>query len=105
MQVKDVFPSLMHTALGSQGEGVQGSETEGREEGGESLSMQLLVCNHYKGWQCMDMKPTYFCMKFHCQHKEAYTCRLDFCYPCTQHWGHRVKVCRGQELWEGREEC
>ena len=37
MQVKDVFSSLMHTALGSQGEGVQGSGTEGREEGGEML--------------------------------------------------------------------
>ena len=37
MQEKDVFPSFMHTALGSQGEGVQGSGTVGREEGGEMI--------------------------------------------------------------------
>lgn len=65
MQVKDVFPSLMHTALGSQGEGVQGSETEGREEGGESLSMQLLVCNHYNGCQSMAMYGYETCVLLH----------------------------------------
>jgi len=37
MHVKVVFSSLMHTALGSQGEGVQGSGTGGREERGEIL--------------------------------------------------------------------
>ena len=33
MHVKVVFSSLMHTALGSQGEGVQGSGTVGKEGG------------------------------------------------------------------------
>ena len=56
MHVKVVFSSLMHTALGSHGEGVQGSGTGGREERGEmlqSLSMQLLNSNHYSGCQSM----------------------------------------------------
>ena len=81
------FLLLMHTALGSQGEGVQGSGTVGREEGGEmieSLSMQLVICDHYNGCGSMAMY---------------------FCYSCTQHWGHRVKVCMQGSGTVGRDEC
>jgi len=72
--------------------------------------MQLLNSNHYSGCQSMAIytawcEHTYFCTSFHHQRKEVYTHRLDFYHSCTQHWDHRVKVYRGQELWEKREEC